>query len=509
MPMLASMCTRIPPTANVCSSAARSRRPAALADASSPGSSTTANSSPPSRASVSPGRSASCRRGPIWRRTSSPAWWPSVSLSSLKPSRSISSSATSPSASAIASPSRCQQMAAVAEPGQVVGDGLAAAHAQAVDDRQPGPRHPGQDGDRRERRRDRRQADELPDDEQRERGRRVRQDRGQDHRVELRPGRAAGSRSHAAAREQRRRQPGSSPSAISPTSAHASAALTRQRAARAPRPRRRRRAWPAARRPCVTASAPTAHAAHQEVQPRERQRPAEPADDHRQPRRRFRARRRRSAASPERRTRPPPRRPARPPAAPRRPGGAGGRRPRHKRGCRRRAPHRPPRRPSRRDPSSPGTEQATNRFQAGRSISNSSVNHDRVRRDRGEAYCPVWELRVSGGVVGAPRSRSSCHLSRKTGKVIEAKTLDLGPGGMRIHTNRPLAPDELLDFELPEHARINGRARVLREQGYRIYARALREARRRGARGDRAPGRCGYSSRSSTMTGISRSVLRW
>jgi PilZ domain len=81
--------------------------------------------------------------------------------------------------------------------------------------------------------------------------------------------------------------------------------------------------------------------------------------------------------------------------------------------------------------------------------------------------------------VGSPSDRRrswrtelavACHLSRKTGKVIEAKSLDLGPGGMRIHTNRPLAPDELLDFELPEHARINGRARVLREQGYRIYA---------------------------------------
>ena len=61
-------------------------------------------------------------------------------------------------------------------------------------------------------------------------------------------------------------------------------------------------------------------------------------------------------------------------------------------------------------------------------------------------------------------------LSRKTGKVIESKTLDLGPGGMCVHTTRPLAPDELLDFELPERARINGRARVLREHGYRIYA---------------------------------------
>jgi PilZ domain len=63
-----------------------------------------------------------------------------------------------------------------------------------------------------------------------------------------------------------------------------------------------------------------------------------------------------------------------------------------------------------------------------------------------------------------------CVLSRKTGKMIEAKTMDIGPGGMRVHTNRPLAVDELLEFELPERARINGRARVLREQGYRVYA---------------------------------------
>ena len=62
-----------------------------------------------------------------------------------------------------------------------------------------------------------------------------------------------------------------------------------------------------------------------------------------------------------------------------------------------------------------------------------------------------------------------CTLSRRTGKVVEARTLDLGPGGMRISTNRPLAVDEVLEFELPERARINGRARVLREHGYRIY----------------------------------------
>ena len=54
--------------------------------------------------------------------------------------------------------------------------------------------------------------------------------------------------------------------------------------------------------------------------------------------------------------------------------------------------------------------------------------------------------------------------------MIEAKTVDVGPGGMRVHTNRPLGVDESLEFELPERARINGRARVLREQGNRVYA---------------------------------------
>lgn len=63
-----------------------------------------------------------------------------------------------------------------------------------------------------------------------------------------------------------------------------------------------------------------------------------------------------------------------------------------------------------------------------------------------------------------------CLLHRRTGKMIEARTVDIGPGGMRVHTNRPLAVDEVLEFELPARARINGRARVLREQAYRVYA---------------------------------------
>ena len=43
-------------------------------------------------------------------------------------------------------------------------------------------------------------------------------------------------------------------------------------------------------------------------------------------------------------------------------------------------------------------------------------------------------------------------------------------GHLRVHTTRPLSVDELLEFELPARPRINGRARVLREQGYRVYA---------------------------------------
>jgi len=39
-----------------------------------------------------------------------------------------------------------------------------------------------------------------------------------------------------------------------------------------------------------------------------------------------------------------------------------------------------------------------------------------------------------------------------------------------VHTSRPLAVDETLEFELPARARVNGRARVLREQAYRVYA---------------------------------------
>ena len=57
--------------------------------------STMPNSSPPSRATVSPGRTAAVRRSATMRRNSSPLRWPSVSFTSLNRSRSTTTSATS------------------------------------------------------------------------------------------------------------------------------------------------------------------------------------------------------------------------------------------------------------------------------------------------------------------------------------------------------------------------------------------------------------------------------
>jgi PilZ domain-containing protein len=69
----------------------------------------------------------------------------------------------------------------------------------------------------------------------------------------------------------------------------------------------------------------------------------------------------------------------------------------------------------------------------------------------------------------SPRVRieKPCTLHRRTGSPIEGRTVDLGPGGMRVCTSRPLAPDEVLRFELEG---IDGRARVLRQQGHDMYA---------------------------------------
>jgi hypothetical protein len=62
-----------------------------------------------------------------------------------------------------------------------------------------------------------------------------------------------------------------------------------------------------------------------------------------------------------------------------------------------------------------------------------------------------------------------CTLSRRSGSAINAETVNLGPGGMRIRTPRPLALDEVLSFDIPEQA-VDGRARVLRQEGVSTYA---------------------------------------
>jgi len=65
-----------------------------------------------------------------------------------------------------------------------------------------------------------------------------------------------------------------------------------------------------------------------------------------------------------------------------------------------------------------------------------------------------------------------CTLSRRSGSPIQARTLEVGAGGMSVTTARPLATDEVLHFDLPLSAGdvVDGEARVLREQGYGIYA---------------------------------------
>jgi PilZ domain len=63
-------------------------------------------------------------------------------------------------------------------------------------------------------------------------------------------------------------------------------------------------------------------------------------------------------------------------------------------------------------------------------------------------------------------------LRRRTGSPIDARTVNVGPGGMCVSTPRPLALDEVLDFDLPlagaDH--VDGRARVLRHEGHGAYA---------------------------------------
>ena len=60
-----------------------------------------------------------------------------------------------------------------------------------------------------------------------------------------------------------------------------------------------------------------------------------------------------------------------------------------------------------------------------------------------------------------------CTLQRARGAPIRCETVDLGTGGMAVCSDRPLAADEIVEFDLPA---VHGRARVLREQAYHVYA---------------------------------------
>ena len=65
-----------------------------------------------------------------------------------------------------------------------------------------------------------------------------------------------------------------------------------------------------------------------------------------------------------------------------------------------------------------------------------------------------------------------CLLRRRTGSPIDARTVNLCPGGMCVATRRPLATDEVLAFALSvgDADHVDGRARVLRQEGHDAYA---------------------------------------
>ena len=72
----------------------------------------------------------------------------------------------------------------------------------------------------------------------------------------------------------------------------------------------------------------------------------------------------------------------------------------------------------------------------------------------------------------APRIRVTwtCSLQRHVGSPIPARTMDLGPEGMRVVTNRPLSIDEVLDFRVSETDKeISGEVRVMRQEGHETY----------------------------------------
>lgn len=76
----------------------------------------------------------------------------------------------------------------------------------------------------------------------------------------------------------------------------------------------------------------------------------------------------------------------------------------------------------------------------------------------------------------APRAKLQlgCTLRRPVGRPVRARTIDLGPGGMLVASERPLALDEALDFELAGlEAPLRGQAHVVRHEQLDRYALAF------------------------------------
>jgi hypothetical protein len=86
------------------------------------------------------------------------------------------------------------------------------------------------------------------------------------------------------------------------------------------------------------------------------------------------------------------------------------------------------------------------------------------------AHDGVLAMSMTSEQRRAPRARIElqCTLRRRAGSPIAGHTVDLGPGGMCVCTSRPLATDEVLQFEV--HPNIAGRGRVLRQAGHDSYA---------------------------------------
>lgn len=65
----------------------------------------------------------------------------------------------------------------------------------------------------------------------------------------------------------------------------------------------------------------------------------------------------------------------------------------------------------------------------------------------------------------------SCTLRRTIGSPIRCETLEIGPRGMVVRSQRPMTLDEIVAFELPDLGiRVGGRARVLRIERVNVYA---------------------------------------